>query len=506
MKLADAKKLMEADKEAVDFGITEYKLMERAAKKVAEAAAELAGPTNHSCAVFCGAGNNGGDGMGAAIEMRNKGFLVRVYLLGDSVNMSAESHEMMEQLERIGVRIEGLNASSPNTVDFIKSCGVIIDALFGTGLSREIMDMNLVAVRLINSSSAPVVSVDIASGVEADTGRILGEAVKADVTVTFTLAKVGHFVSPGSTKRGRLIVEDIGLPRKLVNQAASKYNAMTLSEMFIPERNQDTAKWDYGRVLVVAGSVGCTGAPIMASRAAVRTGAGLVFLAVPDDVYDICAVKSDEVMVTPFPSRDGCFSTKAIDKIKEKLVGCNVCLLGPGLGRRGDTTALVHELVHTCKVPLIIDADGINAVSVNIDVLKEATCPVIITPHEREFIRMGGDLSEGRLKGAIKFAQQYNCAVLLKGSGTITALPNGAAFVNTTGNAGMAKGGSGDVLAGMVAALIGQKYPPAQAAVYGAFLHGLAGDLCANELTEYAMTPMDMLNYVPQAFKLVTRK
>ncbi|MBQ6539638.1 MAG: NAD(P)H-hydrate dehydratase, partial [Oscillospiraceae bacterium] len=406
-----------------------------------------------------------------------------------------------------GVEIELFDPESEDMIAFLNGCGVIIDAIFGIGLSRNVEGVWLEAVQCINRSPAPVVSADIPTGVEADTGRILGDAVKADVTVTFTLAKPGHFITPGAGMRGRLIVADIGIPRKLANRAGSNVTGITVNDLYIPQRESESYKWDYGRVLVIAGSVGYTGAPVMASKAALKTGSGLVFLAVPDAIYDICAVKSDEVMVVPYASSDeGLFSRRAIGALKEKMTGCDVCLLGPGLGRGAEITELVGELIRSSKTPLILDADGLNAVSLNINILRKASCPIIVTPHEREFIRMGGDLSGGRLAGALKFAAKYNCIVVLKGSGTITALPNGTAFVNTTGNPGMAKGGSGDILAGMIASLIGQKFPAAQAAAYGVFIHGLTGDICKKNLTEYAMTPTDMLDATAEAFRIITRK
>lgn len=506
MKLADSKKLMAADKEAVRLGVTSLELMENASEQLAKTAMELAGK-KHSCAVFCGSGNNGGDGFGAAVLLRKNGFITRAYLIGNSDNMSDESNEMADRLEDLGVNIEIFDPTDEQIVGFTKNCGVIIDAIFGVGLSREVTGLYREAVQLINSSSAPVVSADIASGVEADTGRILGCAVKADTTVTFTMAKIGHFVAPGAAMRGRLIVSNIGLPGKLVNTAVGSVSAITVNDLFIPEREQETYKWDYGRVLIIAGSEGYTGAPIMASKAALRTGSGLVFLAVPESIYNIAAIKSDEVIVVSCPSaEDGCFSIAAAEMLKQRLERCDVCLLGCGLGRGGDVDALVADIIRSCKKPLILDADGINAISGNIDILKEASCPIIITPHEREFTRIGGDLSEGRLIGALKFAAEYNCAVVLKGSGTITALPNGTAYVNTTGNPGMAKGGSGDILAGMIASFIGQKFPPAQAAVYGVFLHGLTGDICKKDFTEYAMTPLDMIDSISEAYKIILRK
>ncbi len=503
MKLADSKKLMAADREAVKYGISALELMENASEQIAKEAVKLAGK-NHSCAVFCGSGNNGGDGFGAAVRLRKNGFIIKAFLLGNSDNMSDESNEMADRLEDQGVPIEYFEPDDKDTIGFVKSCGVIIDAIFGVGLSREITGLYRDAIELINDSPAPVVSADIASGVEADTGRILGCAVKADTTVTFTMAKVGHFVTPGSAMRGKLILADIGLPDELIGTAVSSINAINVNDLYIPPREAETYKWDYGRVLIIAGSEGYTGAPIMASKAALRSGSGMVFLCVPDSIYNIAAVKSDEVMVISCPSADdGCFSIEASDMLKERLERCDVCLLGCGLGRGSDTKALVEDIIRNCKKPLVLDADGLNAIIENIDILKEASCPIILTPHEREFIRMSGDLSQGRLAGALKFAAEYNCAVVLKGSGTITALPNGTAYVNTTGNPGMAKGGSGDILAGMIASFIGQQFPPAQAAVYGVFLHGLTGDICKKDFTEYAMTPMDMIEYISEAFKII---
>lgn len=503
MRLADSGRLLNADKEAVKLGIPAIRLMENASVMIAQEAVELAGE-NKTCAVFCGSGNNGGDGLGAAIQLLQEEFVVNAYIVSDSRNMSDEFAEMAERLMELGVGIELFDPKSRQTVDFVKNCGVIIDAIFGLGLSREITGLPLDAIKFINKSPAPVVSADIPSGVEADTGCILGGAVKADITVTFSLAKPGHFITPGSLMRGRLVIADIGLPDDLLEPAVGNVSAMTVDDLSLPVRNADSSKWDYGRVFIIAGSVGYTGAPIMASKAALRTGSGLVFLAVPNSIYNITAVKSDEVMVIPYQSTaDGMFSELSADKIIKKLTGCDVCLLGCGLGRGRDTVALVEKIIHSCKVPLILDADGINAITWNINVLKEATCPVIMTPHEREFIRMGGDLSKGRLRGALKFAARFNCIVVLKGSGTITALPDGTAYVNTTGNPGMAKGGSGDILAGMIAAFIGMKYPPELAAAYGVLLHGLSGDIAKNRLTEYAMTPMDMLESVPEAFKII---
>lgn len=269
----------------------------------------------------------------------------------------------------------------------------------------------------------------------------------------------------------------------------------------LPARKRESGKGDYGRALLICGSVGYTGAPFFAAEAAVRSGAGLVFLGVPEDIYEITAIKMNEAMPFPLPSQNGMLSARSSDEIIKRLEKCEVCLIGPGLGRSQGVSETVFSVIKNCRVPLVIDADGINAVSGNINILDEAACPIILTPHEGEFIRLGGDLSEGREKGARGFAQAHRCTLVLKGSATVIAFADGAILRNTTGNPGMAKGGSGDVLAGMITALLGQKLPLERAVSAAVWLHGQAGDLLQEELGEYSMTPTDLVYALPRAFK-----
>jgi NAD(P)H-hydrate epimerase len=312
-------------------------------------------------------------------------------------------------------------------------------------------------VRLINASPARVVAADIPSGVEADTGSILGDAVRADATVTFAHAKIGHYNEPGCIYCGDVRVVDIGIPRELIENVPIDCHAVVPGDITLPRRRRDTHKGDYGRALVVAGSVGYTGAPVLAARAAACVGAGLVSLGVPEAVYAIAAGKCDEEMVFPLPcTRQGGLADEAVWPILERLGACDVCLIGPGLGRTDAVDRIVHAVIRQSAVPLILDADGINAVGGNIDILDEAGCPLILTPHPGEFRRLGGDMSRDRVPAARAFASDHGCVVVLKGHRTVSALPDGTAFINTTGGPAMAKGGSGDVLAGMVASLSGR--------------------------------------------------
>ena len=269
----------------------------------------------------------------------------------------------------------------------------------------------------------------------------------------------------------------------------------------LPVRDKNAHKGDFGRVLIVAGSIGYTGAPALAANAALRTGAGLIYVFVPQAVYPIVAAKLDEPMVFPLPcDRQGGLRKKSIPTLLRRLDDCDACLIGPGLGRGKDIFPIVTAVLTHAKCPVIVDADGINALEGHIDVLGQAACPVILTPHEGEFARLGGVLSEGRYVGAKRLSEQTGATVLLKGHRTVT-VGQGEAYLNTTGNPGMATGGSGDVLAGILLALLGQGLPPVRAAAAAAWLHGAVGDFCAGATGEYALAPTDLIANLSQFLK-----
>lgn len=269
---------------------------------------------------------------------------------------------------------------------------------------------------------------------------------------------------------------------------------------WLPERKRDSHKGDYGKILLLCGAVGYTGAAALAARAAVRTGAGLVFLGVPEAVYPIVAGKLTEPMVFPLPCKEGKLSKEAIPEILERLKKADACLIGCGLGQSEGTLAVVKAVLENAKCPVVVDADGINVLQRHIDVLRGAACPVILTPHEGEFLRLGGDLSEGRIKGALKLKEDLKVTLLLKGHRTLICGEEGR-YVNSTGNPGMATGGSGDVLAGIIVSLLGQGLSPTKAAAAGAWLHGRAGDIAAKRLGEYGLSPSDILKELPRLLK-----
>lgn len=509
MKLTTAAQMQELDRQAIqEWGIPSLELMEHAAEGVAKAALELLPAKAGKCraAVFCGSGNNGGDGIAAARMLFLKGVRVRVFLVGDYAKLTADALAQTQRLSECGVDLERYDPEDLDQAAWARGSHVLIDALFGVGLSREIAPESryAAAIRLMNECAAPVVAADIASGVEAGTGRVLGCAVKADKTVTFTFKKIGQAVGTGALLSGEVEVLDIGIPAELVKKLTC--TAQTVEQDFaaaaLPARKPDGHKGDFGRLLVAGGAVGYTGAPYLAAAAAVRSGCGLVFLGVPQSIWTVEAVKCVSAMPFPLPDRNGMLSDKALQAVLERLKGCDVLALGPGLGRSPQVTRLVCALLEGTEKPVVLDADGINALEGHIDVLDRRRGRVtILTPHDGEFTRIGGGLSGGdRAQAARDFAAEHGCILVLKGHRTIMATPEGNVLVNTTGSSGLAKGGSGDVLTGLIASLLAQGAAPVQAAAGGVWLHGRAGDLAAKRLTAYGMTPSDVIAALPDVF------
>lgn len=464
--------------------------------------------TDTRIAIFCGPGNNGGDGIAAARLLMAMGYTVRSFLIGDRTKMTHDARAMEEKLLAAGGKLESFSIDDRMTNVWLSTCDVMVDALFGVGLCREVKGDFLSAIKRMNQCRADIVSCDIPSGVHADTGEILGEAVRAHTTVTFSCPKPGLYLGEGGPCAGDVEIADIGIPFDLIfnmierqpdpAQAIPHYATLNL-----PRRTPTAHKGDFGKVFILAGSEGYTGAPVFAANAAVRTGSGLVYLGVPSNIYPIVAVKCDEAMPFPLPEE--------YDRILEKAQSCDVALIGPGLGRAPETEALVHRLLTDLTIPVVLDADGINALQGHIDILDKRSALTILTPHDGEFQRISGCSLPiiDRLSAARNFAKAHGCVLVLKGHGTITAAPDGRAFINTTGNPGMAKGGSGDVLAGMITSILGQKQfhndkrdpSRAEMTAWAVFFHGQTGDHCAKELGQYGMTPSDMLTAIPTVLK-----
>lgn len=525
MYLATAARMKEIDRIAIEErGIPSLELMENAAKAVVREILSLPIPSprekrravrrgkesghvptgeeqaafwtgrQRSAIVFCGPGNNGGDGIAVARLLVKEGWRVKCVLIGKREKMTPDSREMEKQLMGAGGGVEEFR--SDRWAEYAGGFDVAVDALFGVGLNSDLRD-DAVDARSLMELAQWTVSVDIPSGVSADTGEIMGLAVKADVTVTFSLAKRGLFVGPGAVHSGRVVVADIGIPRDLLQKWVDFPVETGEKPSFLPRR-RDAHKGDFGKVFILAGSKGYTGAPCLAARAAVRSGAGLVTVAVPEDIYPIVAEKCcDETMVWPIP--------EDMEKLLEKARAANAVLIGPGLGQSREAEERVLTLLRELTCPIILDADGLNILSRHIDALNQRMASTVLTPHDGEFARLTGYALpiRDRLGAAEKFVEAYpNVDLVLKGHRTITAsmdeLGQVRAYVNTTGNPGMAQGGSGDALGGLMASLDAQRIGGLGTAVW---IHGRAGELAAEEKGERGMTVTDLIEAIPYAIK-----
>ena len=503
MRAATAREMQEIDRTAIkSIGIAGPVLMERAGVAVAR---EIKGSfCQRRAFIACGTGNNGGDGLVIARELHNAGYLVKVLILGNRNRLSPGCREQYSIARKLKLPVGfGTSITRKDTHG-----SVLVDALCGTGLNKEISGPAASMIRRINASGCPLVSVDIPSGISADTGQVLGIAVKADLTVTFGLPKIGHFLGPGAEHTGRLQVEDIGFPPFLYEKASCLIPDRAYIASILPARKEHSHKGHYGHVLLVAGSAGKTGAAFMASRACLRAGAGLVSIAGPASLSSEYQQRATEEMYLPLPDTDGALSEKALEPIMSSIKAqATVLAIGPGLGTAPGTVKLVKRLVRECPVPMVLDADALNALKGASGTIKKAKQPVVLTPHPGEFSRLTGmrikDVVSDPISAAQLLARKSGAVVLLKGAPTVTATPSAETCINTTGNSGLSKGGSGDVLTGMVAALMAQGASAADAAVAGAFLHGLAADLAVSNGSKRSLLASDVTDTLPEAFSVV---
>lgn len=508
MRVVTAHTMQEIDKQAIkEYGIPGLQLMETAGRScVDEIIAEYG--LKGRCVIMAGKGNNGGDGYVIARLLGQKGWSVKVIILADREQINGDAGVNLEKLQGSVINYcthEG--QLSALHMEEIFQADVIVDALLGTGLRSNVSGVYLEAIDLMNASGRPVVSVDIPSGIHGTTGRVLGDAVRAYITVTFAFAKLGHVLYPGAEHTGRLVVADVGIPAALM-ETASGYDFLNTDTMrpMLRRRDRLAHKGHYGHCLILAGSTGMTGSASLAANSAVRAGSGLVTLGVAESIHHILEMKTTEAMTAPLPdSGSGHLTNSAFPAIEKLLAGKDAIAIGPGFGRRPGTYALVQNLVETVSLPLVIDADGLNALAEDISVLKrKRSKQVILTPHPGEMSRLLGtsipDVEAIRISVAQEFARSHNVYLVLKGARTIIASPSGTAAINGSGNPGMATGGMGDVLTGIIVSLLGQGYAAWDACRLGVFLHGFAADMVAEEMGEIGINASDVLEKLPYAY------
>jgi len=510
MKLLTAEQMRETDRRAIEeIGLSGLVLMEQAGRGTSDLLRErfarlFPGPV----LVLAGKGNNGGDGFVVARHLLNAGWQVRTLVLGERERLSGDARTNLEVLLKIGAEVAFVPAEERLAGELEKQgdCLLIVDALFGTGLSSPLAGAAKRAVEWINGSRAQVVAVDMPSGIDATCGAVLGSAVRAQMTVTFGFAKLGQFLYPGAAHVGELRVVDIGLPALLnpsLDQAASLESFESAAGL-VPERPRQGHKGRFGHLLVVAGSRGKTGAAVLCAEAGLRGGAGLVTLAGPAAEQPVLAARLTEVMTEPLADHEGHLSLPALEVITRLAEGKQALALGPGLGTADETVELVQRLVVSVPLPLVVDADGLNALAQRPEVLRERPGPpAILTPHPGEMARLTGlsvaEIEANRPQVAGEFARRFGVVLVLKGAGTVTALPDGRLFINSSGNPGLASGGMGDVLTGLVGSLLAQGLAAAEAARLAVFWHGFAADRLARTLGTAGLLAGDLLREIPSA-------
>jgi NAD(P)H-hydrate epimerase len=509
MKVATAEQMQELDRKAIEaYRIPGIVLMENAGRGATEVISNTFPDLQKmKIAIVAGKGNNGGDGFVIARYLLNRRISVKVYLLADSKGLRGDAETNFQIFQRM----KGEVISVPSSKDYqkvkkeLEKFDLLIDAIFGTGLDAEVRGYYREVIDHLNTLQKPIVAIDIPSGLDANTGKPFGTAVRASLTITFGLPKIGHVISPGLDYVGKLKLVDIGLPKKLVEEERIQTYLLENDEIrgwLSTPRRPDTHKGDYGHLLVIAGSVGKTGAAAMACEAALRIGAGLVTLAIPKSLNAIMEVKLTEVMTEPLPETPKqTLSLRAFSSILRLCENKKAVIIGPGIGTFKETQSLILKLMKTLNLPIILDADGLTALATQPKTLPTTNRSLILTPHPGEMAKLirstPKDVQEDRISISRNFAQSHHVHLVLKGHRSLIATPKGEVFINPTGNPGMASGGTGDVLTGMIGGLICQGFdilPSLQMAVY---LHGLAGDEMAQELGEKSLIARDIIEKIP---------
>ncbi|HDP70088.1 MAG TPA: NAD(P)H-hydrate dehydratase [Actinobacteria bacterium] len=507
MFIVNSKGMRAAEENIVrDLKITLRELMEKAGEALAEEVFDIVGEQGR-VVIVSGRGNNGGDGFVAARVLSEKGVRVTCFTLCSEAEIKAEAKDAFLSLKRhITPKFLTLTETK-EFEDYLSEADVAIDAIFGIGFKGKIEGFTSEIVNKINSADLKVVSADIPSGMEADTGQIRGVCVKADKTVTFIAPKIGLFMCPGAEYVGELVVADLGLSSDAVKEGLAQLFLPNDIRKLLPIPSRDTHKKARGRVLVIAGSRGMTGAAALTAKAALRAGAGLVVLGVPESLNAILEQKLIEVMTLPLPETDtGSLDSSAFEQIIKVSTSFDAVALGPGLSLNAGTISLVQKLIDQIACPVVLDADGLNAFVGKTHLLKRRSHPTIVTPHPGELARLfevsAEEIQRDRLGYAKRVVPEWGVAVVLKGAYTIIGV-DGFFSINITGNWGMATAGTGDVLTGIIGSFIAQGLSLFEAAVLGTYLHGFSGDLAAEDMTRYCLIASDLINYLPEAVKKV---
>ena len=499
---------------AVKNGSFEHaRLMENAGAAVCRFINDLIGSANKSIAVVCGIGNNGGDGFVVAKRLLEGGAKVRV-LLALGAPTTDDARKFLGECESAGIRTLSFTAEEekPEFAKTIENSDIIVDAIFGVGFHGVVSGELSEVIGMINASHGLVVSVDVPSGVDSDSGEVSGACVRADHTVTFSTRKPGHVIYPAVDYCGEVHVAAIGIDDHVIREQEHHISTIDYDDVCrcFPKRERNTHKGVFGKLLCICGSLGMAGSATFAGKAAVMSGVGMVEMAVPAEIYPIVAGNLvDPVYVLLNSAKSGTVSAGSIPLLLEKLKDVTAVMIGCGMGRGKDVTEVVEAVIRHSDVPIVIDADGLNAIKDDLGVLGEAKAPIVMTPHPGEMARLVGktntEVQSQRLEVASSFAMTFGVYMVLKGANTVCATPDGRIMINLTGNPGMSKSGSGDVLAGLLGSLLAQGMGPEEAAASAVHIHGLAGDRAAESYSQHSMTANDIIIEFSEIFSDIER-
>lgn len=508
MFVVTAEQMRQLDRLTIEkYGVPSLDLMERAGEGVFQVIVERFGrPARKGVLVVAGKGNNGGDGLVVARLLKENGLLCEVALVAREQDLSGDAATNLQAYRKIAGRVTEIGQESLRRLgEAVKGKGLLVDALLGTGLTKPVEGLYADAVELMNASGLPIVSVDVPSGLDSDRGIPLGTTVQAEATVTFAHPKLGQVVYPGASLVGELVVVDIGTSDAALTEVNPSVELLDQSAMgwLLPRRAADSHKGTYGHLLIIAGSRGKTGAAVLACRAAMRVGTGLVTLGSPHGLNDILAgsllESMTEVLGKPGSEELEPLNTGEWTRLLERKTAV---VFGPGIGLKKGASSALQWLLGNLELPWLIDADGLNHLALDVHRLREARTPPILTPHPGEMSRLAGcdtaEVNSDRLGVARRFAREYGCYLVLKGARTVMAMPSGRVYLNPTGNPGMATGGMGDVLSGIVGGLLAQRLAPEEAIKLGVFLHGYVGDQIASVQGGAGMIASDVVEGLPQ--------
>lgn len=510
MKVVTSQQMREIDRKAIEennlFGLI---LMENAGLRIFQNLKKIYADLRlKKVIIFAGSGNNGGDGFVVARHLYNYGVKVKVFLLAPFNKIKGEAGENLNIIDKMGVElIETETTKFEEIQEAVQNYDLIIDAILGTGLQGRVTGLKAKIIDLVNVAGKEVVAIDVPSGLDADTGKLEGPCIKATHTITLALPKIGLLLFPGASYAGKVTVEDIGIPSCLLKNNKIKTNMVTreIVKSLLPFRATYSHKGSFGKVLILAGSVGMTGAAYLASEAAMRSGAGIVVLGIPRSLNPIMEVKLTEVMTLPLAETEKQSLGEDVEETILKLMkDFSVLGMGPGISLELETQRLVRKIIEKSNIPLVVDADAIYAISKDTNILKKIKVPMVITPHPGEMAKLVNKDTDYILNNQLditrEIAQEFGIVVVLKGARTIIANKEGEAYINVGDNSGMATGGSGDVLTGIICSLIAQGANNFSAAIAGVYIHSLAGDLARDIKGERGMIAGDILSQVPQAF------